>query len=100
MAIMNTSESRSGRVSQAFWYYVGNKYGKPKTTYLLYLARIYRNLNSATQKIAKKKFKDVLKDFMMEEPQRYYKDIRGRKIVPKGQLSVSVEIGKKNYIRF
>jgi hypothetical protein len=84
----------------AFWYYVGNKYGKPKTTYLLYLARIYRNLNSATQKIAKKKFKDVLKDFMMEEPQRYYKDIRGRKIVPKGQLSVSVEIGKKNYIRF
>jgi len=84
----------------AFWYYVGNKYGKAKTTYLLYLARIYRNLNSATQKIAKKKFKDVLRDFMMEEPQRYYKDIRGRKIVPKGQLSVSVEIGKKNYIRF
>ena len=84
----------------AFWYYIGNKYGKPKTTYLLYLARIYRNLNSATQKIAKKKFKDVLKDFMMEEPQRYYKDIRGRKIVPRGQLSVSLEIGKKNYIRF
>src|SRR6476469_1751679 len=84
----------------AFWYYIGNKYGKSKTTYLLYLARIYRNLNSATQKITKKKFKDVLKDFMMEEPQRYYKDIRGRKIVPKGQLSVSVEIGKKDYIRF
>ena len=84
----------------AFWYYIGNKYGKAKTTYLLYLARIYRNLNSATQKIAKKKFKDVLNDFMMEEPQRYYKDIRGRKIVPRGQLSVSLEIGKKNYIRF
>ena len=84
----------------AFWYYLGNKYGKSKTTYLLYLARIYRNLNSATQKIAKKKFKDVLKDFMLEEPQRYYKDIRGRRVVPKGQLSVTEEIGKKNFIRF
>jgi hypothetical protein len=84
----------------AFWYYIGNKYGKAKTTYLLYLARIYRNLNSATQKIAKKKFKDVLKDFMNEEPEKYYKDVRGRKLIPKGQLSVSEEIGKKDFIRF
>src|SRR5579875_3595876 len=38
----------------AFCYYFGNKYGRAKTTYLLYLARVYRNLNSATQKIAKK----------------------------------------------
>lgn len=84
----------------AFWYYMGNKYGKSKTTYLLYLARIYRNLNSATQKIAKKKFKDVLKDFMLEEPQKYFKDVRGRKLVPRGQLSVTEEIGKKDFIRF
>lgn len=84
----------------AFWYYIGNKYGKAKTTYLLYLARIYRNLNSATQKIAKKKFKDVLSDFMNEEPEKYYKDVRGRKLIPKGQLSVSEEIGKKDFIRF
>src|SRR5689334_4045560 len=78
----------------AFWFYIGNKYGKPKTTYLLYLARIYRNLNSATQKIAKKKFKDVLKDFMAEETDKYFKDIRGRRIAPRGQLSVSEEVGK------
>jgi hypothetical protein len=84
----------------AFWYYFGNKYGKAKTTYLLYLARIYRNLNSATQKIAKKKFKDVLKDFMTDEAQQYFKDIRGRRVVPKGQLSVVEEIGKKDFIRF
>jgi len=84
----------------AFWYYIGNKYGRAKTTYLLYLARIYRNLNSATQKIAKKKFKDVLKDFMNEEPQKYYKDIRGRRMAPRGQLSVVEEIGKKDFIRF
>jgi hypothetical protein len=84
----------------AFWYYVGNKYGKQKTTYLLYLSRIYRNLNSATQKIAKKKFKDVLKDFMQEMPDIYLKDLRGRKIAPKGQVTVSEEIGKKDFIRF
>jgi hypothetical protein len=84
----------------AFWYYFGNKYGVNRTTYLLYLSRIYRNLNSASQRIAKKKFKDILKDFMTEQSQLYYADIRGRRIVPKGQLSVTEEIGKKDFIRF
>ncbi len=84
----------------SFWYYFGNKYGKSKTTYLLYLARIYRNLNSATQRIAKKKFKEILRDFMTEMPQMYFKDIRGRRLVPKGQLSVTEEVGKKDFIRF
>ena len=84
----------------AFWYYIGNKYGRSKTTYLLYLSRIYRNLNSATQRIAKKKFKEVLQDFMTEMSQMYYKDIRARRLVPKGQLSVTEEIGKKDFIRF
>jgi hypothetical protein len=85
---------------QAFWYYFGNKYGKNRTTYLLYLSRIYRNLNSASQKITKKKFKEVLRDFMTEMPQQYYKDIRGRRNMPKGQLSISEEVGKKDFIRF
>jgi Tol biopolymer transport system component len=84
----------------AFWYYVANKYGKNKTTYFLYLARIYRNLNNAAQKVMKKKFKKVLQDFMLEVPQQYFKDIRGRRNTPKGQLSVSEEIGKKDFIRF
>lgn len=84
----------------AFWYYFANKYGKNKTTYLLYLARIYRNINNASLKIAKKKFKEVLKDYMTEETQRYYKDIRGRRSVPKGQLSVSEEVVKRDFIRF
>ncbi len=83
-----------------FWYYFGSKYGKSKTTYLLYLSRIYRNLNSASQKIAKKKFKELLRDFMTEMSQQYFKDIRGRRLVPKGQLAVVEEIGKKDYIRF
>ncbi|RYZ28603.1 MAG: hypothetical protein EOO10_08995 [Chitinophagaceae bacterium] len=84
----------------AFWYYIGNKYGKQKTTYLLYLSRIYRNLNSATQKVAKKKFKEVLNDFMQEMPSMYMKDLRARKVAPKGQVTVSEEIGKKDFIRF
>ena len=84
----------------AFWKYIADKYGKSKTTYFLYLARIYRNLNNASNKIAKKKFKVLLQDFMNEVPQQYFKDIRGRRNTPKGQLSVTEEIGKKDFIRF
>lgn len=84
----------------AFWKYIADKYGKSKTTYLLYLSRVYRNLNAASQKVSKKKFKDLLKDFMLEVPQNYYKDLRGRRNSPKGQLSISEEIGKKDFIRF
>ena len=85
----------------AFWNYIAGKYGKSKTTYMLYLARIYRNLNAASTRVTKKKkFKTLLSDFMTEESQKYYKDIRGRRVVPKGQLSVSELIKKKDYIRF
>lgn len=84
----------------SFWKYIADKYGKSKTTYFLYLSRVYRNLNSASQKVTKKKFKEVLKDFMLEVPQAYYKDLRGRRNVPKGQLSISEVIGKKDFIRF
>ena len=84
----------------ALWHYIGDKYGVSKTTYLLYLGRIYRNLNSASERVTKKKFKDVLSDFMTEETQKYYKDIPGRRNVPKGQLSVTQEVRKKDFIRF
>ena len=84
----------------AFWKYIADKYGKNKTTYFLYLSRIYRNLNNASNKIAKKKFKNLLQDFMVDVQQQYFKDIRGRRNTPKGQLSVTEEIGKKDFIRF
>src|SRR6188474_882574 len=61
----------------SFWKYIADKYGKNKTTYFLYLSRIYRNMNNASQKVTKKKFKEVLKDFMLEVPQQYFKDLRG-----------------------
>jgi len=84
----------------AFLKYLADRYGKARPTYLLYLARIYRNLNQASYKIAKKKFKDLLKDFMNESTETYYKDIRGRRNTPKGQLAVSEYYGKTDYIRF
>ncbi len=59
----------------AFWYYISEKYKKENVTYFLYLARLYKNLNTASLRIAKKKFKPVLEDFMQYESDKYYKDI-------------------------
>ena len=85
----------------AFWHWVGDKYGKSKTTYMLYLARIYRNMNAACNRVTKqKKFKTLLSNFMTEESQRYLKDIRGRRVAPRGQLAVTEYIKKKDFIRF
>lgn len=84
----------------AFWYYIEEKYKKENVTYLLYLSRIYKNVNRATNTIAKKKLKDVLKDFMFYERDKYFKDIRARRNVPSGRLTVPKEIGKNDYFRF
>ena len=85
----------------AFWYYIEEKYKKENVTYFLYLARIYKSLNNASLRITKKKFKDVLKDFMTYQQDKYYKDIRGRRNVPKGTVSVTEEITKrKDFFRF
>ena len=84
----------------AFWKYIADKYGKNKTTYYLSLARSYRNLNLASQKLAHKKFKFILRDFMTDEQDIYFKDIRGRRNAPKGQLGVSEYVEKTDFIRF
>lgn len=84
----------------AFWYYIEEKYRRENVTYMLYLSRIYKNINRATNTIAKKKLKDVLKDFMVYQRDKYYKDIRARRNVPTGRLTVPKEIGKNDYFRF
>lgn len=85
----------------AFWYYVAEKYKKENVTYFLYLARVYRNLNSASNRIAKKKFKALLRDFMTEREELYAKDIRGRRNFPRGTVSVVEEVRpNKDFIRF
>ena len=39
---------------QAFWEYLAEKYKKENVTYFLYLARVYRNLNNASQRICRR----------------------------------------------
>ncbi len=85
----------------SFWYYIAEKYKKENVTYFLYLARLYKNLNTASQRIAKKKFKDVLADFMEYESNKYFQDIRKRRNAPKGKLSVVEEVKKnQDFYRF
>ncbi|MFZ1800124.1 MAG: hypothetical protein WAU24_09710 [Chitinophagaceae bacterium] len=78
----------------AFWYYISERYKPQDVTYFLYLTRLYKNLNTASEKIAKKKFKYMLQDFMDYEQDRYAKDIKQRRNAPKGKLSVIEEIKK------
>jgi hypothetical protein len=85
----------------AFWHYLAEKYKKENVTYFLYLSRVYRNLNSASQRICKKKFKEVLRDFMNERTEMYEKDLRGRRDMPKGTVSIVEEVThNKNFVHF
>ncbi|HXO77246.1 MAG TPA: hypothetical protein VN824_18460 [Puia sp.] len=85
----------------AFWNYLAEKYKKENVTYFLYLSRVYRNLNNASLRICKKKFKEVLKDFMVEQEEKYEKDIRGRRNFPKGTVSVTEDINDhKDFFHF
>ncbi|PWT77364.1 MAG: hypothetical protein C5B59_04200, partial [Bacteroidetes bacterium] len=97
----NLAFEKPNLAGHAFWYYFARRYKKENVTYFLYLARVYRNLNNASQRIAKKKFKEVLKDFMDEELERYSKDIRGRRNFPKGTISVVEEVNdRKDFFHF
>ncbi|HRH60092.1 MAG TPA: hypothetical protein PL045_05950, partial [Chitinophagaceae bacterium] len=76
----------------AFWYYIAEKYKPENVTYFIYLARLYKNLNTASQRICKAKYKDVLQQFMEFEEDRYIKDIKQRRNAPRGKLSVIEDI--------
>jgi hypothetical protein len=85
----------------AFWYYIEEKYKKENVTYLLYLATVYKSLNKATQQVCKKKFKEVLADFMEYNEEKYYKDITRRKPYPKGSYIDGFDISPRlDYFRF
>lgn len=84
-----------------FWYFIEEKYKKENVTYFLYLARVYKNLNKASLQICKKKFKDLLQEFMEFNEEKYYKDIARRKPYPKGSYIEGFDISKRlNYYRF
>lgn len=85
----------------SFWYYISERYKKENVTYFLYLARVYRNVNSASNRIAKKKFKEVLRDFMEYQETKYTQDIRSRRNAPRGSVMVVEEVTKtKDFFRF
>ncbi len=85
----------------AFWYFIEEKYKKENVTYLLYLATVYKNLNKACLQVCKKKFKDVLVEFMEYQDDKYYKDIAKRKPYPKGNYVEGFDINKRlDYFRF
>ena len=84
----------------AFWYYIEENYKKENVTYLLYLARVYKNLNRASMQVCKRKFKDVLADFMEFESEKYENDISRRKAYPKGQSIESFDVTtRKDFYR-
>lgn len=86
---------------QAFWFYLAEVYKIENVPYFLYLARVYKNVNAASQRIAKKKFKLLLADFMNYQQEKYYKDMRQRRNVPKGTVTeMKVVSEKKDYFRF
>jgi hypothetical protein len=85
----------------AFWYYIEEKYKRENVTYFLYLSRIYKNLNRASQQITKMKFKNLLANFMQYQTEKYEQDISRRKNYPKGNEITSVKIGKrKDFFHF
>lgn len=85
----------------AFWYFIEEKYKKENVTYLLYLATLYKNLNKACLQVCKKKFKDVLAEFMEYQDEKYYKDIARRKPYPKGSYVDGFDINSRlDYFRF
>lgn len=85
----------------AFWYFIEEKYKRENVTYFLYLARVYKSLNIASQRICKKKIKPLLAEFMEYQYDKFNKDIRQRRNVPRGRLTVSEEVGNRlDYTRF
>ncbi len=85
----------------AFWHFIAQNYRRDNVTYLLYLSRIYKSLNSASMKVTRKKFKDLLAEFMEKEAEKYQNDLRGRRNQPKG-TAVAVEELKngRDFYRF
>lgn len=79
----------------AFWRFVADNYRKDNVTYFLYLSRIYKSLNSASLRVTKKKFKDLLAEFMEKEAEKYQADLKGRRNQPRGNV-VAVEELKRD----
>ena len=85
----------------AFWFFIEEKYKKENVTYFLYLARNYKSIDKASLQITKKKFKELTKEFMEYQEEKYEKDLARRKPYPKGNFIDGFDISPRlNYYRF
>ena len=85
----------------AFWYFIEEKYKKENVTYFLYLARVYKNLDRASRQITKLSFKQLQREFLEYNDEKYNNDIARRKFYSKGSVVESFEINKRqNFYRF
>lgn len=62
---------------QAFWYFLGEKYGKSAISNILYLARINRSIPTAFQYVLGEYYEDVMTDCMNYYFVRYTQDNKG-----------------------
>ena len=79
----------------AFWNFIANNYRKDNVTYFLYLSRIYKSTNAASMRVTKIKFKELLRQFMDKESEKYLADLRGRRNQPKGNVVAVEELKKR-----
>jgi hypothetical protein len=85
----------------AFWYYIEERYKKENVRRLLYLCKVYKNLNKACLAVCKKKLKDVLNEFMEWNITKYEEDISQRRQYPKGSMIESFDVNRRtDYYRF
>ena len=85
----------------AFWYYIEERYKKENVRKLLYLCKVYKNLNKACLAVCKKKLKDVLSEFMDWNSTKYDEDINARRAYPKGSSIESFDVNRRtDYYRF
>jgi len=84
----------------SFWNFIAEKYKPENVTYFLYLARIYKSINTASQKVCKKKIKVLLAEFMDFEQDKYDADIRRRRNAPKGNIIADEDVTDKEFYRF
>ncbi len=84
-----------------FWYYIDELYKKENTAYFLYLTMQSKSADKACKIITKKKFKEVLRDFMEYQVEKYDEDITNRRPYPKGTEIESFDVSKRrDYFRF
>jgi hypothetical protein len=85
----------------AFWHYVEMKYNKSTASYLLYIARIDRNLKKAVKQVLHQSYKDVTRDFMLYYQRAYLQDNRGRRQLVRGSIVTVKEISpKEDFYKF